>query len=136
MLTTWLAPVLFPSWRFFDRVGTGLVLEFAWVTPAAADITDWREFSEVPERYSWTRALLKLFVNPRGNDRLYVYAQCEKILTEESAKALEEVRARIARSYPPTQGDRVLILRLRDRLSGELLFLSAPTPLPDMDRSR
>lgn len=124
-MKNWLGPVLIPSWRFFDRIGVGLRLEYTWVPhPLADHLGTWREFSPVRARFSPLHALGSLFFNPAGNERLYVYGRAEKVLTEESALAVIEIQERIAAQNPPTRKSRYLIFRLTDRETQELLFLS------------
>lgn len=127
----WLAPVLFPSWRFFDRVGTGLRLEYAWIPhPLADHVGTWREYAARPARYPWARAFFTLFINAAGNERLYVYGRAEKVLTEESARAVSDIQERLAEAHPPPPRRPYLIFRLTDRENDELLFLAEARRFP------
>ncbi|MBX3016439.1 MAG: hypothetical protein KF767_01015 [Bdellovibrionaceae bacterium] len=121
----WLAPVLIPSWRFFDRIGTGIRLEYAWVPhPLADHLGAWREYRPRPARVPGLRALGHIFLNAAGNERLYVYGRAEKVLTEESARAVNDIQERIHDYDPPPPKRPFLIFRLTDREDDDLLFVS------------
>ncbi len=97
-------PVLFPSWRFFAEIGAGPRVDVQ-VNGGA-----WAPVSEPPSRETWADVVLRLFWNPRGNERLFLVTCAERILTERSARAEAELVRRLAGRV---EGRGKLVFRIR-----------------------
>lgn len=87
-----LLPALIPSWRFFDRVGPALRIEYAWLPGAGAVAEHWEPFRPEPERVPMPVALLRLVWDPRGNHSLYLLSCAERLLETGSGHAEHEIR--------------------------------------------
>jgi len=121
-----LAPILIPSWRFFDRVSDSLQIEFAWVpSPTIMDQESlWQVFRPKPEHLGWGQSLLQLFWNPAGNELMYLLSCADKVLADDSVFAMNEIEQRLRKTCPPLTSQSYLMFRLR--VGNQISFVSEP----------
>ena len=99
-----LLPALIPSWRFFDRVGPSLRLDFAWVANEEGVAADWIAFHPEVASVPLHRVIPRLWWDPRGNESRYLMSCCERLLETGSAHAEREIRTAIAGSGSASSG--------------------------------
>ncbi|NIA71108.1 hypothetical protein HBA54_21140 [Pelagibius litoralis] len=124
------APVLIPSWRFFDTIAASPRIEFALLGAADETAADWQEFRPRPQNLSFGTVLRRLFWNPNWNDTLFLTSCAERLLENPTEHSVTEISTRIAASLNPAEGDEffqfrlVLISRAGDDLQKEVAYIS------------
>ncbi len=84
-------PVLFPSWRFFNRIGPSPRLEYGFGEQPSL----WHEFRPRPQAVHWLTGLRRLFYNPQWNEYLFMTCCAERLLEESSQLLVDEIFARL-----------------------------------------
>ena len=74
-----LLPILFPSWRFFDRAGSIVQIE---------------PMKEKP-LFTWTA----LFLNPRHNEYLFLHTLAERIVFEQNLACVSVLKERLGDNF-------------------------------------
>ena len=124
-----LAPVLVPSWRFFDTITASPRIEVLPLGPDGAPRGEWREFRPRPQRLPLRSFLVRLLWNPGWNETLYLTSCAERLLEEESTFRVAEIARRIAaildpEETPSFQFRLVLVSRAGEVLQKEVAYLS------------
>jgi hypothetical protein len=89
-----IAPVLFPSWRFFDVIAPSPRIEYATFknTPNI-----WQEFRPRPARLSFFQMLKRMVWNAHWNESLFLMSCAERIASDPQDHAIQEIIKRIER---------------------------------------
>lgn len=140
-----LLPALIPSWRFFDSVRPSPRIEFALFDVSNTRDIEWHAFQAHVPHLPLSAMLKRLFWNPDWNDYLYSMS-CAARLLDEPTRAREEAllrrvataaqrseRARDTRSPKSIRVRIVVLKREGDRITRELMYLSAAQPLRSDD---
>ena len=124
------APVLIPSWRFFDTIAASPRIEFAFLGAADETAAGWQEFRPRPQNLSFGTILRRLFWNPRWNETLFLTSCAERLLENPTEHSVTEISSRIAASLAPSGDDQffqfrlVLISREGNALQKEIAYIS------------
>ena len=131
-----LAPVLLPSWRFFDSIAASPRIECQSLSASAEPLDDWREFRPRPQSLALGTYLRRLFWNPRWNETLFLTSCAERLLDSPSEHSIREIATRIEESLrdeaaPPFFRFRlVLVSRAGEALQREVAYVSPPQAFP------
>lgn len=131
-------PLLVPSWRFFDTIGSAPRIEIAWLaSPTAAPV--WRPLHPRPARVGLATPLRRLVWNPDGNAALYLTSRAERLLESTTDAAIDDFLARVraaALARPARPSDAgwlqvriVSTTREGTRIIDDVTFLSTPLDL-------
>ena len=109
-------PVLFPSWRFFSRIGPSPRLEYGFGNQPSR----WHEFRPRPQGVHWLTGLRRLFHNPQWNEYLFVTCCAERLLEEPTQLLVDEIFARLL--WAIAKGE-IAVPKGDDRLSFRVLIV-------------
>ncbi|MEO1239246.1 MAG: hypothetical protein AAFW64_06215 [Pseudomonadota bacterium] len=87
-------PVVFPSWRFFERVGASPRIE-------VLKGKRWQPVLPPPTQLAPMAYLARLVWNPTRNEALFLVALAERALSEPDGPGHELLRARLEHRYGP-----------------------------------
>lgn len=131
-----LAPVLLPSWRFFDSIAASPRIEFQCLGATDDPLDEWREFRPRPQGLSPGTFLRRLFWNPRWNETLFLTSCAERLLESPSDHSIREIATRIAESLaageaqPRFRFRLVLVSRADEALQRQVAYVSPPQAVP------
>lgn len=130
-----LAPVVLPSWRFFDSIAASPRIEVQRLSASAEPLDDWQAFRPRPQSLPLGTFLRRLFWNPRWNETLFLTSCAERLLDSPSDHSIREITTRIAESLrdeaPPSFRFRlVLVSRVGEALQREVAYISPPQAVP------
>lgn len=140
LLAAWL-PALMPSWRFFDRIGPALRIEFALTDTRDVTAAVWQPLRPRPTTVAVGTMVWRLFWNPEWNETLYLTSCAERLLDDPSAQRADALWTRAAaavHSALASLGDvhgRLLHVRIvetmrqDEALVNRVVFVSAARPL-------
>lgn len=99
-----MAPVLVPSWRFFDTIAASPRLQYSPCDETGGPQGPWTEVLVSRPTRSTRDVLTELFFSPARNDALYLADCCDRVVEDGSRAAYDAVAARILfvwlASYP------------------------------------
>jgi hypothetical protein len=127
-----LAPVLFPSWRFFDTIAASPRIEVIRLTAADEAVGDWQPFRPRPQKLSYAAILHRLFWNPDWNETLFLTSCAERLLENPTEHSVREISTRIAADLaaevdrPSFRFRLTLVSREGDALRKEFAYVSPP----------
>ena len=125
-----LAPVLLPSWRFFDRIAASPRIEVQRLGADGEPVGDWRAFRPRPQRLPLGVYLRRLVWNPRWNEALFLTSCAERLLGSPSDHSVREISTRIAEDLPADAAQPffrfrlVLVSRAGEALQREVAYIS------------
>ena len=125
-----LAPVLLPSWRFFDRITASPRIEVQRLDAGGDAVGDWREFRPRPQSLPFGVYLRRLVWNPRWNEALFLTSCAERLLYSPSDYSILEISTRIAEGLPADAAlpffrfRLVLVSRAGEALQREVAYIS------------
>jgi hypothetical protein len=129
-----LLPILIPSWRFFNRIAPSPRIEFALLTSAQEEASNWREFCLRPKRLSIASSLKSIFFNPRWNEFLYTVGCAERLIINPTEHCIQEIMQRIKTELerrrvdlgmtPYLQFRLIFVSRQDHDLQNDILFVS------------
>ena len=108
-----LAPVLVPSWRFFDAIGPSPRIEYALSPSAHAPEQAWRAFRPRPTSISPQDRLKRLISNPVWNESLFLVSCAERLIAEPTDHSRRELFYRVRRDVARRQETEGLYLSVR-----------------------
>lgn len=127
-----LGPVLIPSWRFFDRIGPRISIEYTWLrsptdkNQAAA----WQLFDPRNPQPNFFESLSTLFYNPMGNEYLYLLSCGEKIVSQDSEPAVAIIFQRLPVFSPNPLTLPYFVFRILT--DNQVSYVSEPKKLSDL----
>ena len=139
-----LLPALFPSWRFFDRIGPAPQVEYAWGATAADAGHTWRALRQEPLRVLLPELLASLVWNPDRNESLFLVSYAERLLDDPTPARAEllwtraaDLACRARRANDDALPGPAGYLRVRivevtrdgDRLARDVMYVSEARPL-------
>lgn len=127
-LVSLLLPALFPSWRFFDRIGPAPEARLG-LSPASGGPLTWHPLAPRRASRSIGALVISIFHNPARNEALYIMSLAERLVTEDRAHAAQELQ-RFAAARAAALGAEAFFLSVwtRDPASGaeEEVYRSGP----------
>lgn len=90
-----LFPILFPSWRFFSSIGPSPRIELGFVAEEAEVPIDWAPFWPIPQTLTFTQKLVRLWHNPKWNERLFINTCAERLFESNDDFYVEEIARRL-----------------------------------------
>jgi len=116
-----IAPVLMPSWRFFQTIEPSPRLE--WRRAGG----DWREYRVRTERWGLMPALVRLLWNPVWNEGLFLVSLAERIEENPTRHSVQQIEERLRRNVGgvgPIAFRLVFVRREGERLLRDVTFVS------------
>ena len=136
-----LLPILFPSWRFFSRIGPSPRIDIGWLSEKNAQPLEWLPFRSLPEQMGVAAGVQRLFFNPVWNERLYLNTCAEHLLERDSAFHAQQIAERLLHAINTGElkagAARYLVFRVRalemeaGQVRDDLVFMSEPIPLQE-----
>jgi hypothetical protein len=141
-----LAPIVMPSWRFFDEIAPSPRIEYRLLTSPELPHNNedlslgWHRLSPIPERLALLAYIGRLFLNPDWNERLFLMSNSERLMQYDSAASYQRLlqasqKDAKTRLFPaPTHAALFLQFRLvfiskdQDSLRRDVAFVSAAHP--------
>ena len=131
-----LAPVLLPSWRFFDRIAASPRIEVQRLGASGEAVGDWLQFRPRPQSLPLGVYLRRLVWNPRWNEALFLTSCAERLLDSPSDHSVRQISTRIAEdlttdaALPFFHFRLVLVSRVGEALQREVAYISPRQAAP------
>ncbi|WP_299615307.1 hypothetical protein [Pelagibius sp.] len=131
-----LAPVLLPSWRFFDRIAASPRIEVQRLGANGEAVGDWWASRPRPQSLPLGVYLRRLVWNPRWNEALFLTSCAERLLDSPSDHSVREISTRIAEDLPADAAlpffrfRLVLVSRVGEALQRKVAYVSPRQAAP------
>ena len=112
-------PVLFPSWRFFAKIGAAPRVDFR------LNGGSWQCATAPCGHDTLAASIVRLFWNRNGNERLFLVTCAERLLTGNSTKDEEHLLRCLSRRVAQS-GQLTVRIRLVDQDGEETAYVSRP----------
>ncbi|MDA0772851.1 MAG: hypothetical protein O3C63_07905 [Cyanobacteria bacterium] len=129
-----LIPVFIPSWQFFNKIAPSPRIEFSLMATVEEQSCQWQEFCLRPKQLSITSILKSIFYNPRWNESLFITTCAERLITNPTEQASQEIIQRIKSDLEQRQVDLsktpylqfrlVFVSRQGSELQEDILYIS------------
>lgn len=138
-----LLPVFIPSWQFFNIIAPSPRIEFNLKATAEEQSCHWQEFCLRPKQRSLMSILKSIFYNPAWNESLFITTYAERLITNPTEQASQEIIKRIKSELTKRQIDcsqtpylqfrLFLVSRHGNKLQEDILFVSKTNKLTETD---
>jgi hypothetical protein len=138
-----LIPVFIPSWQFFNKIAASPRIEFTMQATAEKQTDNWQEFSRRPKQRSLLTIIKSIFYNPQWNESLFMTTCAERLISNPTEQASQEIIKRIKAELelrqvnlsrtPYLQFRLVFVSREGNKLQEDILFISELEKLEEPD---